>query len=213
MQPGSIYHVFNHANGSENLFREKRNYEFFLEKIRLHICPVADIYAYCLMPNHFHLMVNIRSVDELRKAYVEKKRMLIMKATGINPGSVGNERVSEEELMRFLSKSFSNLFNSYSQAFNKLYKRMGSLFMQNMKRIELIGEEPVCHVVRYIHANPVHHGFVKNISDWTFSSYNDFLGQPPTWLQCSAVLSVFGGNEKFLKFHEERSELEADYER
>ena len=60
LQPNTSYHIFNHANGFENVFREDENFRFFLEKYREFISPVAETYAYCLLPNHFHLVVRIR---------------------------------------------------------------------------------------------------------------------------------------------------------
>ena len=39
MNPGSFYHIFNHANGRENLFVEEKNYNFFLEKTAFHVMP------------------------------------------------------------------------------------------------------------------------------------------------------------------------------
>ncbi|MCK5209465.1 MAG: hypothetical protein KAQ79_15630, partial [Cyclobacteriaceae bacterium] len=55
----TTYHIYNHANGDDNIFREQDNYRFFLEKYVKYINPVADTFAYCLMRNHFHLMVRI----------------------------------------------------------------------------------------------------------------------------------------------------------
>ena len=50
-----IYHLYNRGNNSQKIFFDHENYIFFLQKIRTHLTPVADILAYCLMPNHFHL--------------------------------------------------------------------------------------------------------------------------------------------------------------
>ena len=59
------YHIYNHANGNENLFREQKNYEYFLEKYKQHINPIAETIAWCLMPNHFHLLVKIKTEEEI----------------------------------------------------------------------------------------------------------------------------------------------------
>ncbi len=53
MQPGNFYHLYNHANGNENIFLEERNYFFFLQQMNTHILPVSRIYAYSLMPTIF----------------------------------------------------------------------------------------------------------------------------------------------------------------
>ncbi|MEX0772218.1 MAG: hypothetical protein WD038_03570 [Balneolales bacterium] len=61
----SIYHIYNRVNGNENLFREHKNHVFFLNKFSLYLNPVVETYAFCLLPNHFHAMVRVRSKDEI----------------------------------------------------------------------------------------------------------------------------------------------------
>lgn len=64
----SFYHVFNRGNNKQKIFFKQENYEFFLDKIHKHIEPHCDIMAYCLMPNHFHLLVSTNeSIIELTK--------------------------------------------------------------------------------------------------------------------------------------------------
>jgi putative transposase len=57
--PGRVYHIYNRGNNRENIFREERNYRFFLERYAHHVGPVTDTFAYCLLRNHFHLLVRI----------------------------------------------------------------------------------------------------------------------------------------------------------
>ena len=61
-ESGGIYHIYNQGNNRQVIFYNRKNYLFFLRKIRTHILPFADILAWCLMPNHFHLMVEVKSV-------------------------------------------------------------------------------------------------------------------------------------------------------
>ena len=58
--PGLVYHIYNRGNNGENLFFEPRNYRYFLELYAKYVAPAAVTYAYCLLPNHFHLLVKIR---------------------------------------------------------------------------------------------------------------------------------------------------------
>jgi len=55
-----FYHIYNRGNNGENLFIEERNYYYFFKLYTHYIYPIADTYAYCLMPNHFHLLVRIK---------------------------------------------------------------------------------------------------------------------------------------------------------
>jgi len=59
MQHDQYYHIYNRGNNGEVLFREQRNYLYFLNLYARYIEPVAETYAYCLMNNHFHLLVRI----------------------------------------------------------------------------------------------------------------------------------------------------------
>ncbi|MDD2199404.1 MAG: hypothetical protein PHE08_06735, partial [Bacteroidales bacterium] len=63
IEKGYIYHIYNQGNNRRRIFLIRENYLFFLKKIETYILPYADILAYCLMPNHFHLMVYVMEVE------------------------------------------------------------------------------------------------------------------------------------------------------
>ena len=64
----SFYHVFNRGINKQKIFFNEDNYEYFLDKIETHIAPHCDILSYCLMPNHFHLLIStIENSDKLSK--------------------------------------------------------------------------------------------------------------------------------------------------
>jgi putative transposase len=68
MVPSGYYHVFNRGNNKENLFYQSKNYGYFLEKYKHYLSPWLDIYAYCLLPNHFHLLVRVKEATVFFKA-------------------------------------------------------------------------------------------------------------------------------------------------
>ena len=59
LQYGQYYHIYNRGNNGETLFREQRNYLYFLKLYAKYIEPIAETYAYCLLSNHFHYLVRI----------------------------------------------------------------------------------------------------------------------------------------------------------
>ena len=69
MQPkfetNTAFHIYNRGNNRENIFIEEKNYTYFLKLLEKYIIPIANIYAYCMMPNHFHLVLRIKPSDEL----------------------------------------------------------------------------------------------------------------------------------------------------
>ena len=59
--PGAFYHVINRGNAGENLFKGIRDREKFLEYLETAIERFSlKIYTYCLMTNHFHVLLETR---------------------------------------------------------------------------------------------------------------------------------------------------------
>lgn len=56
--PTQLYHVYNRGINKTKIFYSDRNYLFFLDKLRKHVKKKSDIIAYCLMPNHLHLLLS-----------------------------------------------------------------------------------------------------------------------------------------------------------
>ena len=192
MLPGEKYHLFNHANGRENIFIEPKNYAFFLQKLAIHTLPVCKLFSYCLMPNHFHLVLEIHNEEELILLWQKPD---------------ADRKLNQTDLTHKISKSFGNLFSSYTQSFNKVYNRKGSLFIPSMKMEQITDDNYFCKVIHYTHTNPVHHGFTKTIEDWPHSSYKTFFSISPTKLERDYVLDMFGGLNAFIKYHQQPIDL------
>ena len=76
-------------------------------------------------------------------------------------------------------------------------------FMPRFKRKQIDSDNYLARVVHYIHANPVHHGFVKDLNDLPHSSYHTFLSNKQTKLQREYVLDWFGGTLAYKEFHQQ----------
>ena len=61
----TYYHIYNRGNNGENIFVQERNYMHFLNLHFKYIEPIADTFAYCLLRNHFHMAVRIKSEEEI----------------------------------------------------------------------------------------------------------------------------------------------------
>ncbi len=168
-----IYPLYNQGNNRRKIFYSEQNFKYFIEKIRKYIIPYADILSWCLMPNHFHLMVYIHRV------------------TLSHPVNNNNTRT--------LNDSIAIMLRSYTRAVNKEQNRTGSLFREETKAKPLNGIEgispswftvngitqiniqdpelqhpQVCF--NYIHLNPVKHNLVKNTAAWKYSSFHEYCG-------------------------------------
>ncbi|MCP9291571.1 hypothetical protein [Gracilimonas sediminicola] len=190
LQSGRTYHIWTHANGDDNFFRCKDNYHYFLKKYRLHVHPVVDTFAYCLMPNHFHFMVRVKSEDEILD-FVRKKKK--------KPNFQGFQNL--EGLSKAISQQFSNLFNAYTKAYNKKYDRKGSLFMSNFRRKLIESDEYFVRLFVYIHNNPIHHGFTDDLNDWPFSSWHAYISKKRTGIRTEEALEWFGDIDSLKAIH------------
>jgi len=166
----SFHHIYNRGNNKMNLFLDESDYYSFLglleenilgkkeyfcskvfdpppksshfagKKYIRKLLPIGsfEIICFCLMPNHFHLLV--KQKGELK-----------------------------------VSKLLSKICTSYSKRFNKKYSHIGHVFQDQFKSVLVEDNNQLLHLSAYIHSNPKVGGLVKNIENWKFSSYSNFL--------------------------------------
>ena len=190
LEPGKYYHIYNRGNNRENIFKEDRNYAYFLKLYAFHVGPIADTYAYCLLRNHFHLFVRVKDLTGFPTS---------------GEVSEGKQSSATDENLSGLSPSqaFSNFFNAYAKAFNKACHRTGALFQRPFGRIEVTSEGYLFRLVTYIHQNPQRHGFVADFREWPYSSYHTLLSEKATHLRRQDVLEWFGGRDSLMAMHEQ----------
>ena len=188
-ESNNMYHVYNRGNNSQKIFFNRDNYLFFLQKLRNHIFPFADILAWCLMPNHFHLMIYTNMIEIFREEELKENKDKF----GIRWGSIQKDKLT-------LNQSIAILLRSYTRAINNQQNRTGSLFQMKTKAkcltdnseitpawfdsvfgtIINIPDEEMSYpklCFNYIHQNPVTGKVVDSPEDWEFSSYLDYAGR------------------------------------
>lgn len=186
LENGFYYHIYNRGINSCNIFNNSSNYVHFLKLYEKHVLPIADTYAWVLMPNHFHFLVRIKEEDEV-----------------LHPSSFENLTG-----VKAPHQYFSNLFNSYSKAYNKQNKRHGSLFERPFKRKLINSEDYLKRVLLYIHNNPVHHGFTEQAVEYLWSSYLSFTSTKPTYLKRDIAIEWFEDLQNFKTLHKGKKEFD-----
>lgn len=184
LHPGHYYHIYNRGNNRENIFIEDRNYRYFLTLYAQYILPIAITYAYCLLKNHFHFLIRLRTYEEQKTWQVSETC-----------------QVSEVFTPKDPSRQFSHLFNSYTKAINKAYGRTGSLFAKPFRRKLVQSDAYFFQLIPYINRNAQHHGLVDDFRDWKYGSYHTILSSQPTQLARADVLDLFGGLAAFTEAH------------
>jgi REP element-mobilizing transposase RayT len=187
LEPGKYYHVFNRGNNRENIFREPQNYPYFLQKMRRYVFPVASVLAYCLLRNHFHLLIRVRGVEEQRA-------LLSAKGLPVPPGGDGCPLDP--------SRQFAHLFNGYAKAINKQYRRTGSLFQKRFRRRAVESMNDLRSLVLYIHRNPEKHGLAADFRAYPHSSLREMSEPTVLNVDPAETMTLFNGAAEFLAFHE-----------
>ena len=159
--PGNLYHIYNQGNNRQKIFLCDEEYEIFLKLIRREISTNAEIICWCLMPNHFHLLI-----------YVDERIPDIKKQGGL--------------LIDGLTNGIRKLLSGYARIYNSRHQQSGSLFRQKTKSKDLSETniesglnkktDYYFNCFHYIHQNPLQAGLVKRLEDWKYSSFKDYAG-------------------------------------
>ncbi|AUC21737.1 transposase [Polaribacter sejongensis] len=120
-----------------------------------------ELYAYCFMPSHVHLLFrssNEQPMELLRdfKKHTAKK---IIEAIKNNP------QESRKELLLWLFEKAGK---------EKANVTKYQFWQHHNKPIELWSEKVIKQKIDYIHNNPIELGFVTNSIDWKYSSARNF---------------------------------------
>ena len=159
---GHTYHVYNQGNNRKLLFLSREDYLVFVHFLRKEISTVCHLLAWCLMPNHFQLMIR----TDARSSLLSNHGSLL-----IDPVSSGIRR----------------MLRSTTRILNARYGCSGSMFRQGTKKNCLDGHirpgddsrsawEAYRDCFLYIHRNPLKAGLVQDLRAWEFSSYPDLVG-------------------------------------
>lgn len=158
----NLYHIYNQGNNRQALFWSKEDYITFLRQMGLVVLPHCDLVAYCLMPNHFHLVV-----------YTDERVEVMRKQGGL--------------MLDDLTNGIRKLLSGYARIYNKKYNRSGSLFRQKTKSKLLSNDLIIAgtnltmvdyctNCFHYVHLNPLRANLVERLEDWEFSSFRDYAG-------------------------------------
>jgi putative transposase len=91
IRPGNFAHICNREIGNELLFRRKEDYSDWMAGIENYLIPIADIHAFCLMSNHYHLVLQTHettSQDFLSNRIGTYKALTVKISMGYTSGKV-----------------------------------------------------------------------------------------------------------------------------
>lgn len=116
LEPGEFYHIFNSGNNRQTVFLTENDYALFLEKWDKYITPIAKTFAYNLLPNQFHAMIQIRDSP-----------------LDIDPSRL-NSKTTRAGTPVWVSRAFKNFFISFARCMQIRHGFHGALFHSPFKR-------------------------------------------------------------------------------
>ncbi len=196
--------------------------EVFLRILRK--CEVfygVRVLTYCLMSNHFHVLVEVpepqpsSDADVLHRVSVLYSQKVAdgvaSQINGFRARGLGH--LAERLLSKFTSRMFnlSNFMKSLKQRFSSYYNRgndrKGTLWEERFRSVIVQADERVLTVMAlYIDLNPVRAGIVKDPSQYRFSGYAEALAGA-TRAREGLARVVSSRNEPWKGIHERYREL------
>jgi REP element-mobilizing transposase RayT len=178
---------------------EKEKFRTFMRMYeRFSGCRVT---AYCLMDNHFHILLEVppmagggisdeellrrlsaihteAAVAEVAKELAEARR-LVAAGRGEEAVMVGRIHARFTYRMHNLGEFMKGLLQRYTQWHNRTHARSGTLWEDRFKSVIVEDGVAARTIAAYIDLNPVRAGMVKDPADYRWSSYGEAVGGGP----------------------------------
>lgn len=185
LTPGCYYHIHNRGHNREPIFFSDDNYRYFLKGYAEYISTIADTFAYCLLPNHFHILVQIKERQETLP-----------------------ELKASQQFANFFN-SYTKSINKADQRTGSLFeKRFGRILIETHEQLQwlviYIHRNPQKHGLVPDFRQYRYSSYQTILKIGRAASENN--GKIGTKIKADYVLSWFGGLSPFVHAHEFGSE-------
>jgi len=196
--PEAYYHIVCKSIDGLLLFASAYDYKTFQERFKKFMGDFLDVWSFCFIPNHAHLIVKLKSIQSINlfiETLVVENRTKAMELFYIN-----NEENPFYNDM--IERQINSFLSSYANYVSAHYNRKGGTFQRPFKRILIEEEAHLQQAIIYVNANAQKHNMVVDYKEYRYSSYNKTLQKDQYNLDANSVLEFFGGIEKFIEIHE-----------
>ncbi len=172
--PGRRYHVYNRGAFRQEVFRDDQDCIHFLNLTKKYIKDPLTLLGYAILPNHFHLYIEVKKAEKLSTFYRER------------PSAIGNR--------------IGHLQNAYAKYFRYKTKSQGTgaVFQGRYKRNEVSDFLYRRNIIHYLNGNAWHHGLVADPEDYPFTSLQEFLFPAvEPFVDVDKAVADFGGRKAF----------------
>jgi len=187
----SFYHCMSRVVDQRFVFGHVEKEFFRLTMRKLEAFLGVGVVTYCLMDNHFHLLVEVPDREDLEP--LDQERLLALLPELYDPEKVaeiadeieranasGSECWKQEILDRYharrgdLSVFLKELKQRFTQWYNHRKNRRGTLWEERFKSVLVEGSENALLIMAaYIDLNPIRAKLVEDPSDYRWCGYGE----------------------------------------
>ena len=187
----TVYHVMSRTALDGLPFDDVAN-DQLLELIRdFSQLYFAEILGFCLMGNHFHILVRMHPDSEFSDAQIKQRYVDFFGSETL----FCNDHISHyRKKWSSLSEFVKAIKQTFSRAFNKRHHRRGTLWGERFKSLIVEDGETLINCLAYIDLNPIRAGIVERPEDYRWSSlgYHVQTGNQDGFLSMDFGLVEFG---------------------
>jgi len=183
---GQFYHIYNRGTEKRTIFEKQWDYSRLIKTIKYYqLLGLKPKLSRFLMGSIFKPDTDKKIVDIICYCLMPNHFHFLIK------------QLKDGGITEFISK----LSNSYTKYYNVKYNRVGPLLQGEFKAVLIESDAQLIHVSRYIHLNPIASFLVKDLNEYRWSSYKEYVENDTNGI-CNkeAVLSFFKSPKDYEKF-------------
>ncbi|MDY7031807.1 MAG: transposase [Thermodesulfobacteriota bacterium] len=165
----------------------------------------AEVMGFCLMGNHFHLVVRMHTEECCSDEEIRKRFRLYYGDT--------KQELSDEQILCFrekwanISEYMREIKQNFSRFYNKLHNRKGFFWSDRFKSVIVESGETLVNCLAYIDLNPIRAGICERPEEyhWCSLGYHVQADNEGNFLSLDFGLKEFDGNtddERLMKYRE-----------
>ena len=178
------YHIFNRGVAKMPIFNNVFDYKHFISTLLYYQVDGPKPRFSFFRKKPIALENNIKIVDIICYCLMPNHFHFLLR------------QKRENGITEFVSK----LSNSYTRYFNVKNERVGPLFQGEFKSVHVGSNEQLLHLSRYIHLNPLIGYVVKELKEYKWSSYLEYLGLAKEICFKDEVLEQFKSAKNYERF-------------
>jgi hypothetical protein len=213
MVPERDFHIFNRGTNCISIFPDDVAKNIFDSNIRTQISKFAHIYTGSVMDNHFHYVINTKSISQILKLVDDDRNDLKCFVKNISPSE--NNKIHRKYIAsRIMSELLRRSFISYSDYYRTNYDYIGCVFSKSYKRKEIYDKNYLRDCIIYVNRNITNHFPEMDYRKYRWSDYSKFLDI--NYIQSLESFfdfeSLFGNIENFIYLHARKDDFKNNEE-